>query len=98
MLAALAPASARGLSAIAGFPPEQAQVHRAYFGSVIVGRAERQLSCFVMTLYWSRALYLEFSFDQTTENFLRGHVHAFQNWSGAPRECVYRGLFAWKYW
>ena len=30
-------------------------------------------------------LYLEFFFDQTTENCLRSHVHAFQNWSGAPR-------------
>src|SRR6266545_4244904 len=67
------------------FPAEQAQVDWAYFGSVMVGRAKRQLSCFVMTLSWSRALYLEFFFDQTTENFLRGHVRAFQDWSGAPR-------------
>jgi len=44
----------------------------------MVGRAKRQLSCFVITLSWSRALYLEFFFDQTTENFLRGHVRAFQ--------------------
>ena len=44
----------------------------------MVGRARRALSCFVMTLSYSRALYLEFFFDQTTENFLRGHVHAFQ--------------------
>ena len=63
------------------FPAEQAQVDWAYFGSIMVGRAKRQLSCFVITLSWSRALYLEFFFDQTTENFLRGHVHAFQAWS-----------------
>jgi transposase len=43
------------------FPAEQAQVDWAYFGSVMVGRAKRQLSCFVITLSWSRALYLEFS-------------------------------------
>ena len=36
----------------------------------MVGRARRALSCFVMTLSYSRALYLEFFFDQTTENFL----------------------------
>ena len=71
------------------FPAEQAQVDWAYFGSVRVGRAKRQLSCFVMTLSWSRALYLEFFFDQTTENFLRGHVRAFQDWSGAPRVILY---------
>ena len=60
------------------FPGEQAQVDWAHFGHVMVGRAKRALSCFVMTLSYSRALYLEFFFDQTMENFLRGHVHAFQ--------------------
>ena len=74
------------------FPAEQAQVDWAYFGSVMVGRAKRQLSCFVMTLSWSRALYLEFFFDQTAENFLRGHVRAFQDWSGAPRVILYDNL------
>jgi hypothetical protein len=51
----------------------------------MVGRAKRALSCFAMTLSYPRALYLEFFFDQTVENFLRGHVHAFQAWSGQPR-------------
>src|SRR5438876_7333263 len=74
------------------FPAEQAQVDWAYFGSVMIGRAKRQLSCFVITLSWSRALYLEFFFDQTTENFLRGHVRAFQAWSGAPRVVLYDNL------
>src|ERR1043166_7795425 len=74
------------------FPAEQAQVDWACFGSVMVGRAKRQLSCFVITLSWSRALYLEFFFDQTTENFLRGHVHAFQDWCGAPRVILYDNL------
>src|SRR5215471_2947526 len=74
------------------FPAEQAQVDWAYFGSVMVGRAKRQLSCFVITLSWSRALYLEFFFDQTTENFLRGHVRAFQHWSGAARVILYDNL------
>jgi hypothetical protein len=58
----------------------------------MVGRAKRQLSCFVMTLSWSRALYLEFFFDQTTEDFLRGHARAFQDWSGAPRVILYDNL------
>jgi len=74
------------------FPAEQGQVDWAYFGSFMVGRARRQLSCFVITLSWSRALYLEFFFDQTMENFLRGHVHAFQAWSGAPRVILYDNL------
>lgn len=74
------------------FPGEQAQVDWAHFGHVMVGRAKRALSCFVMTLSYSRALYLEFFFDQTMENFLRGHVHAFQFWSGQPRVILYDNL------
>src|SRR5947199_3351571 len=42
------------------FPGDQGQVDWAHFGKVKVGRAERKLSCFVSTLSYSRALYLEF--------------------------------------
>jgi hypothetical protein len=74
------------------FPADQAQVDWANFGQVVVGRARRALSCFVITLSYSRALYLEFFFDQTMENFLRGHVHAFQDWGGQPRVLLYDNL------
>jgi transposase len=74
------------------FPGEQAQVDWAHFGHVMVGRAKRALSCFVMTLSYSRALYLEFFFDQTMENFLRGHVHVFEYWPGQPRVILYDNL------
>jgi transposase len=74
------------------FAGEQAQVDWAHFGHVMVGRAKRAVSCFVMTLSYSRALYLEFFFDQTMENFLRGHVRAFQAWSGQPRVILYDNL------
>lgn len=73
-------------------PGEQAQADWAHFGQVSVGRARRTLSCFVMTLSYSRALYLEFFYDQTTENFLRGHVHAFESWKGQPRVILYDNL------
>jgi len=74
------------------FPAEEAQVDWAHFGEVRVGRARRRLSCFVITLSYSRALYLEFFFDQTLENFLRGHVHAFAAWSGTPRVILHDNL------
>jgi transposase len=74
------------------FAGEQGQVDWAHFGHVTVGRAKRALSCFVMTLSYSRALYLEFFFDQTMENFLRGHVNAFQSWAGQPRVILYDNL------
>jgi hypothetical protein len=53
---------------------------------------KRTLSCFVITLSYSRALYLEFFFDQTMENFLRGHVRAFHDWGGQPRVILYDNL------
>ena len=74
------------------FPAEQAQVDWAHSGQVAGGRARRTLSCFVITLSYSRALYLEFFFDQTMGNFLRGHVHAFQAWAGQPRVILYDNL------
>jgi transposase len=67
------------------FPGEQAQADWAHFGEVAMGRARRRLSGFVLTLSYSRALWLEFFLDQSLENFLLGHVHAFHDWGGAPR-------------
>jgi transposase len=74
------------------FPGEQGQVDWASFGEVTVGRARRKLSCFVITLSYSRAIYLEFFFDQKIESFLRAHVHAFENWKGLPRTLLYDNL------
>jgi len=91
-VARLRPPSHEPFLQLQTFPAEQAQVDWAHFGHVMVGRAKRALSCFVMTLSYSRALYLEFFFDQTTENFLRGHVQAFEYWSGQPRVILYDNL------
>jgi transposase len=77
---------------LSSFAGEQAQVDWADFGAVKVGRAPRRLSGFVMTLSYSRALYLEFFFDQSQENFLRGHVRAFSYFEGVPRICLYDNL------
>jgi transposase len=74
------------------FPGEQGQVDWAHFGEVSVGCARRKLSCFVITLSYSRALYLEFFFDQQMESFLRGHIHAFEDWRGFPRILLYDNL------
>ena len=91
-VARLRPHSREPFLQLQTFPGEQAQVDWAHFGHVMVGRAKRALSCFVMTLSYSRALYLEFFFDQTMENFLRGHVHAFEYWTGQPRVILYDNL------
>jgi transposase len=63
-VARLRPQSREAFLQLQTFPGEQAQVDWAHFGYVMVGRAKRALSCFVITLSFSRALYLEFFFDQ----------------------------------
>lgn len=73
-------------------PGEQAQVDWAHFGKVTVGNTERTLSCFVMVLSHSRGMYGRFFLDQTTDNFLRGHVEAFASFGGAPRKILYDNL------
>ena len=42
----------------------------------------------MFTLSYSRALFLEFCFDQQMENFLRAHIHAFED-IGCPRTILY---------
>src|SRR3970040_1517690 len=95
VVAQLRPAGREPFLRLVSLPGEQGQVDWAHFGEVLVGRAKRRLSCFVMTLSFSRALYLEFFFDQSQENFFRGHVAAFGFFSGAPRVILYDNCKAW---
>lgn len=74
------------------FSGEQGQVDWGHFGVVHVGRATRRLSCFVLTLSYSRAFYFEFFFDQSLENFLTGHVRALHELGGCPRVVLYDNL------
>lgn len=92
LMAQLRPQPREAFLRLRAFPGEQAQVDWAHFGEVTIGSARRRLSCFVVTLSHSRALFLEFFFDQTLENFLRGHVDAFQDWGAAPRIVLYDNL------
>ena len=73
-------------------PGEQAQVDWGHFGKVRIGSAQRILSCFVMVLSWSRAMYARFCLDQSMESFLRGHVLGFEALGGAPRIILYDNL------
>ena len=84
----LRPHSSEVFVRLQSLPGEAAQVDWADFGSVAIGRARRRLSAFVLTLSHSRALYVEFFFDQTLANFLRGHVRAFESIGGVPRQLL----------
>ncbi|MGH9883964.1 MAG: IS21 family transposase [bacterium] len=74
------------------FPAEEGQVDWASFGHVTIGRARRALSAFILTLTYSRWIFLRFFFDQSMESFLRGHVYAFADLPGVPRHLLYDNL------
>ena len=73
-------------------PGEQSQIDWAHFGHLEIGRARRPLMAFVMVLSWSRRIFLRFYLDARMENFLRGHVGAFEAWGGLARVSLYDNL------
>ena len=73
-------------------PGEQAQVDWGYFGKLQIGRAQRALWGFVMVLSYSRQIFLHFFFGNAMANFLRGHVSAFETFTGVPRVLLYDNL------
>ena len=77
---------------LATLPGEQGQLDWGHFGHLDIGRARRPLMAFVMVLSWSRQIFLRFYLDARMENFLRGHLGAFQAWSGLPRVVLYDNL------
>ena len=74
------------------FPGEEGQVDWASFGRVAIGAACRALSALVLTLTYSRWIFLRFFLDQSLENFLRGHVCGFADLQGVPRQLLYDNL------
>jgi transposase len=73
-------------------PGEQGQVDWGHFGHLMIGRARRPLMAFVMVLSWSRRIFLRFFLDARMENFLRGHVAAFEAFNGCARVLLYDNL------
>lgn len=65
-------------------PGDEAQVDWAHLGHLQIGRAERPLMAFVMTLSYSRRIFLHFSLNARMDSFLRGHVLAFEAFGGVP--------------
>jgi transposase len=85
VVARLRPAGREAFLRRQTFPGEEGQVDWAHFGTIPVDGGERRLSGFVLVLSWSRAIHLEFFYDQLLESFLLGHVHAFEAFGGTPR-------------
>ena len=86
------PAASEAFLRLETMPAEQAQVDWGSFGKLKVGHAERRLSCFVMVLGYSRALYARFTLDESLASFVRCHVLGFERFGGVPRTILYDNL------
>lgn len=71
-------------------PGEIAQVDFAYVGKIYdpVRGVQRKSWLFVMTLGFSRRMYLDIVFDQRVETWLELHIAAFEYLGGVPRVIV----------
>ena len=73
-------------------PGEQAQIDWGHFGHIQHQGRRRNLYGFVMTLGWSRAMYLAFTVSASSAWFLRCHLHAFHYLGGVPRTILHDNL------
>jgi transposase len=73
-------------------PGQQAQVDWGSCGYIAVDGRRKTLYCFVMTLGWSRMMYVEFTTNGDTGSFMRCHQHAFEYFGGVPREVLHDNL------
>src|SRR5579859_958720 len=70
-------------------PGEQAQIDFGEFRYQTPEGAYRKAYAFVVVLSWSRAIFVEFVPRADLPHFVRSHVHAFQEFGGVPRRCLY---------
>ena len=73
-------------------PGQQAQVDWGSFGYISHEGRQQRLYAFVMTLGYSRMLYLEFTTRTDVSIWLRCHQHAFEYFGGVPEEMLHDNL------
>lgn len=65
-------------------PGEEAQVDFGYIGTVKVSGTPRKAWVFVMSLSYSRYMYVEITLDQSVRSFILCHANAFRYFGGVP--------------
>lgn len=73
-------------------PGQQAQVDWGTCGKIYERGVLRTVYCFVMTLEYSRMMYVEFTLRSDTRAFIRGHLNAFAFFGGVVKTCLYDNL------
>jgi transposase len=70
-------------------PGEQGQVDWGHFGLISHHGQTCRLYAFVLTLGWSRAMYVRFTVSVDTTWFIRCHLHAFAYLGGMPKRPIH---------
>lgn len=73
-------------------PGEQAQVDWAHFGKIFHEGRWRKLYGFMMTMGYSRAVYLEFTVSHDIEHFLQCQMNAFRYFRGITEQILVDNL------
>lgn len=66
-------------------PGEEGQVDFGYIGTLKVNNTYRKAWIFIMTLSYSRYMYVEIVFDQSVKTFIECHKGAFKYFGGIPQ-------------
>lgn len=65
-------------------PGEESQVGFGYIGTLNLSNKRKKAWVFVMTLSYSRYMFVEIVFDQSVKTFIQCHVDAFRYFGGVP--------------
>lgn len=65
-------------------PGEESQVDFGYIGTLNVGGKRKKAWVFIMTLSYSRYMFVKIVFDQKVKTFIQCHVDAFKYFGGVP--------------
>ena len=65
-------------------PGEEGQVDFGYIGTLKIGGKRKKAWVFVMTLSYSRYMFIKIVFDQSVKTFISCHLDAFRYFGGVP--------------
>ena len=75
-------------------PGEEGQVDFGYIGTLKVGGKRKKAWVFVMTLSFSRYMFVRIVFDQCVKTFISCHLDAFKYFGGVPETVIIDNLKA----
>jgi transposase len=75
-------------------PGEESQVDFGYIGTLLIGGKRKKAWVFIMTLSYSRYMFVKIVFDQSVKTFITCHLDAFRYFGGVPETVILDNLKA----